>query len=127
MDLLRASDGYFASLQLKSPSDLGWTEISSSEEEPSHPANNVDVTAAEALAEEAQDLKRQNSDFSVYSYYIRAGGHRTVATMLVMMALLVFCNEFPGKFAWYLTLVLGSTGMLTLTTRSRRYRLVVCL
>lgn len=102
IDLLRASGGYVAGLQLKSPSESGGIETSSSDEEPSHPANNVAATAAEALMElneEEQDLKRQTGDFSVYSYYSRAGGHGTVATMMIMVALWVFCTEFSGMFA----------------------------
>ncbi|RYP65399.1 hypothetical protein DL771_008344 [Monosporascus sp. 5C6A] len=97
IDLLRASDGYVAGLQLKSPSESGGIETYSSDEEPSHPANNVAATDAEALLElneEEQDLKRQTGDFSVYSYYSRAGGHGTVAAMLMMVALWVFCTEF---------------------------------
>ncbi|RYP65462.1 hypothetical protein DL770_008992 [Monosporascus sp. CRB-9-2] len=97
IDLLRAPDGYVAGLQLKSPSESGGIETSSSDEEPSHSANNVATTAPEALMElneEEQDLKRQTGDFSVYSYYSRAGGHGTVATMLIMVALWVFCTEF---------------------------------
>ncbi|KAF2253629.1 putative multidrug resistance-associated protein [Trematosphaeria pertusa] len=97
IDLLRASDGYVAGLQLKSPSESDGIETSSSDEGPSHPAKNAAATAAEALMElneEEQDLKRQTGDFSVYSYYSRAGGHGTVATMLILVALWVFCTEF---------------------------------
>ncbi|RYP12551.1 hypothetical protein DL765_007253 [Monosporascus sp. GIB2] len=97
IDLLRASDGYVAGLQIKSPSESGGIETSSPDQGPSHHANNVAATAAEALMElneEEQDLKRQTGDFSVYSYYSRAGGHGTVATMLIMVALWVFCTEF---------------------------------
>lgn len=102
IDLLRSSNGYVTGLQLKSPSVSGRTEISSSDNEPSRPASNVAATAAEALMElneEAQDLKRQTGDLSVYRYYSRAWGHGTVATMLSAAALWVFCTEFAGMFA----------------------------
>ena len=97
IETLRASNGYVASLQLKSLSESGALEISSVDEEPFHSTKNVAITTAEALKDlndEEQDLKRQTGDFSVYSYYSRAGGHITIAVMLLIVGLWVFCLEF---------------------------------
>jgi hypothetical protein len=95
MDLLRESSGHIAGLQLKAPLEP------SSDEGLSYPANNTAATAQEALMElsnEEQDLKRQTGDFSVYSYYSKAGGHGIVITMLVLVGLWVFCTEFSRTY-----------------------------
>jgi hypothetical protein len=99
IDLLRASA--VAGLQLKSRLEPDEGETSSNEDEPSQAANNAAASAVGALLElndEERDMKRQSGDLSVYSYYSRAGGHGTVATMLIMVALWVFTMEFSGKF-----------------------------
>ncbi|KAF1976918.1 ABC transporter [Bimuria novae-zelandiae CBS 107.79] len=97
IDQLRASNGYVTRLQLKTSADASEIEVFSSDQGPSHPANDADAAAAEGLLElneQEHDLKRQTGDFSVYTYYSRAGGHWTVAMMLAQVALWVFCMEF---------------------------------
>jgi hypothetical protein len=99
IDLLRASA--VAGLQPKSPLGSDEDETSPNDDEPLQTTSNAAASGVEALLElneEGQDMKRQSGDLSVYSYYSRAGGHGTVATMLVMVALWVFTMEFSGKF-----------------------------
>ncbi|KAF2444598.1 putative multidrug resistance-associated protein [Karstenula rhodostoma CBS 690.94] len=95
VDLLKASGGYIANLQLKTPSNPSEIEESSHKEPDFDVAD--DPSNAESFRElndDTQDLTRQTGDFSVYTYYSRAGGHGVVALMLFTVALWVFCTEF---------------------------------
>jgi ATP-binding cassette subfamily C (CFTR/MRP) protein 1 len=107
INLLKASEGYIAMLQLKAQSDSGEIEDLPSKEQSLHSTNNAAIVVPEVLAEqneETQDLRRQTGDLSVYSYYSRAGGHGTVVFMLITVALWVFCLEFSGTLTQITTL-----------------------
>ncbi|KAK7181162.1 ABC transporter [Paraphaeosphaeria sporulosa] len=95
VNLLKASNGYIAKLDLKAPPDTSEVEQSHQKEISFQVA--ADRNNAEGLLElndATQDLRRQTGDVSVYIYYSRAGGHALVALMLVTVALWVFCTEF---------------------------------
>lgn len=100
--MLRASEGYIANLQLKAISHA--EDITGSESTKQFMKSSENAVAAQTevlmdLDGNAQDLRRQTGDFSVYSYYSRAGGHGTVIFMLVTVGLWVFCTEFSSTFS----------------------------
>lgn len=99
IDRLKASEGYIAGLQTKALSDACEVDYMPCKEQRLSSANDAAIVDTEALVElneTTQDLRRQTGDLSVYSYYSRAGGHGTVAFMLITVALWVFCTEFSG-------------------------------
>jgi ATP-binding cassette subfamily C (CFTR/MRP) protein 1 len=108
INLLKASEGYVARLHLKAQSESSEIEDLPPKEDSSHTTKDAAVVVPEFLAEqneETQDLRRQTGDLSVYSYYSRAGGHGTVACMLITVALWVFCLEFSGTLTQITSLV----------------------
>ncbi|KAJ4349627.1 uncharacterized protein N0V89_008243 [Didymosphaeria variabile] len=97
IDSLKDADGYVGSLQFQAPAESTAIDALLLKDQTTRPLYNAAAASAEALMElnnEEQDLRRQTGDFSAYSYYSRAGGHITVALMLVTVALWVFCLEF---------------------------------
>ncbi|KAK6075818.1 ABC transporter [Seiridium cupressi] len=49
-------------------------------------------------AADVTDLKRQQGDWSVYSYYFKAAGKYELATFLAFMSLWTVCEQFSGMY-----------------------------
>lgn len=45
----------------------------------------------------ANDIARQTGDFSIYKYYIKFAGFKTICSAFAVLAVYSFCLVFPSK------------------------------
>lgn len=98
---LRQAGGYVSSLNWSPSSDpsrniLDLTSARSDDVRQDSPGVTVDTALVTAEVEEVTSPERQKGDFSVYSYYSRAAGHKVMAAFLATMLMNTFCTEFSS-------------------------------
>ena len=102
---LLQEDGYIQQLGIKisSKQDAKEDASLSDEIEETTPGNETSRHSEEPtpsrLTADHTDLRRKNSDKTIYKYYFSSAGYSIVAIYLVFITLMIFCIEFPSLFA----------------------------
>lgn len=82
----------YESLVIKAAENLQISKIQSMAAE-----SIASVTESTNEANDSQDAKRKNGDWSVYSYYFSSSRYLTIILFLLSMAAWIFCTEFTSR------------------------------